>query len=123
MNASQLTRALQKENNHLRKHIQDMDDANKQADFIERLTCAALTGAVASGKSPQEAAEFANEVAHKTLTEFIRRVVQANEQIINDSDKQMEQVAGSVEQTIEASQKFQAQQAAKGDGKRVELIL
>lgn len=120
---NQLVQGLNIENRKLRQVIEQMSQQQNQAEFLEELTCAAVTGfASRPGLTPEEIADLANDTAEKVLTSFIRKVMSAQDEVAEQTDKAAAKTADSVEQTLAAADKFQ-QDHTRPPGAKIELIL
>lgn len=119
MNPKQLMNALQAENRMLRQQVQVLRDASTQAEFLEHLTASALCGALASGKTAEESAIIANDATEKCFAQFLRKVQAAQQMQAEEQDAEAKKTAGSIEQTIKASEEFQKRQAEKGEAKKI----
>lgn len=82
MNQNEILRSMNAENKMLRMKIGQLERANAQADFMEKLIAGALTGYCAqpwAKDQPEEAARLANQAANRSL-ELIAGAVDAVEE-------------------------------------------
>lgn len=75
---SHLVQGLGAENRQLRERIAELEQAQKEGDFIEKLTCAALTGYCSQGLPVEESAEKAIQAADAVMERIIKLTRAAN---------------------------------------------
>lgn len=71
MNGNDMLRAANAEIRHLKFQLNQMQSQLEQTRFLEQLTCAALTGLVSQGKTPDECKGLAVQYAEGVLNQIM----------------------------------------------------